>query len=601
MLLTIANILGGLGIFLLAVTMMTDGLKLAAGDGLKDALVRSTRTPLRGLTFGAVVTSLVRSSSAVTVATIGFVNAGLLTLPQSIGIVYGANIGTTTTGWLVALVGLDFKIEALALPMIGLGMLARLAAGERRIGALGEAVAGFGLFFIGIEFLREAFAGFAENVDVAAFQPQGILGLALYVGIGFLMTLLTQSSGASVTLTLSAVAGGVVTLEAGAATVIGTNIGTTSTAVLAALGATANARRVAAAHVLFNVLTGAVALILLPAMLWVVKFGEDVLGLPQGPTAALAGFHTTFNVLGVLIIWPFTARLAQFLENRFVTRTEMLARPQFIDRTIIGAPALALEALGRELERATALARDTVAASWGPGATSIVAAAEQRQILAGLLEAIAPLIATLAESRLSPDQSARLAGALRIVNYLEDVVTLSRGIADQTQRIQAIRRHPVAQQIAEFEAECLDHAMRCDPALPNYDAVSLEEGYQELRAAWHELKSQLLEAAIQRNIPLDPLNPGLEALRSCLKVAEQMTKVAQRLAALREDSHPDVHPGQDSAPAGSQTDSAARPDVPDAHTDGSPDPGDSAGARTDEAGAVSVAPTGAQAARAGDH
>jgi phosphate:Na+ symporter len=546
---TLATLLGGLGIFLLAVTMMTDGLKLAAGDSLKDLLQRSTRTPLRGLVFGTVATSLVRSSSAVTVATIGFVNAGLLNLSQSLGVVYGANIGTTTTGWLVAFVGLDFKIETLALPMIGLGMLTRLIGGDRRIGALGEAIAGFGLFFIGIDFLRDAFAGFAGEIDVAAIRPAGPIGLVLYVGFGFLMTLLTQSSGAAIAITLSAAAGGVLALDAAAATVIGTNIGTTSTAVLAVIGATANARRVAAAHVLFNVLTGAVALLLLPAMLWIVRVAESGLGFPDAPTLALAGFHTVFNVLGVLLIWPFTARLAAFLERRFVTRTEALARPQFIDRTIIGAPGLALEALTRELERATAIARDVVAASWGPGAVSPVVAAEQRQILTGLLEAVAPLIAELGESRLSQAHAERLAAALRITNYLEDVATLARTIADQAPRVAEIRRPPALQHIAEYEAETLAHVARCDPALPDYDAANLEEHYQALRALWHDLKSLLLEAALQRHIPLEPLNPALDALRGCLKVSEQMTKVTQRLAEFRT--------GPDPAPEGASTEPTA--------------------------------------------
>jgi len=533
MLLTIGTILGGLGIFLLSVTMMTEGLKLAAGEGLKDALARSTRTPLRGLAFGFAVTSLVRSSSAVTVATIGFVNAGLLTLSQSLGVVYGANIGTTTTGWLVAFVGLDFRIEALALPLIGLGMLARLAGGGRRIGALGEALAGFGLFFIGIEYLREAFGGFADSIDVVSIRPEGLLGLILYVAAGFLMTLVTQSSGAAVTITLTAVSGGLLTLEAGAATVIGTNIGTTSTAVLAAIGATANARRVAAAHVLFNILTGAVAIALLPVMLGIVRLTESVLGVTDGPTTALAGFHTAFNVLGVLMIWPFTGRLAAFLERRFVSRTEVLARPQFIDQTIIGAPALALEALIRELERATVIARESVAASFGPAAVSPVAAAEHRQILTGLLDAIATFIAQLGESRLSPDQAERLAMALRITNYLEDVATLARGIGDQAARVDAIRRPPAAQQIADYEAAILTQVAHCDTALVGYDIDGLEERYHELRALWHELKSRLLEAALQRQIPLEPLNPALDALRGCLKVAEQMTKVAERLETFR--------------------------------------------------------------------
>lgn len=552
MFLTIATILGGLGIFLLAVTLMTEGLKLAAGEGLKDALVNSTRTPLRGLLFGFVVTSLVRSSSAVTVATIGFVNAGLLNLGQSLGVVYGANIGTTTTGWLVTLVGLDFRIELLAMPLIGLGMLARLAGGDRRVGALGEALAGFGLVFIGIEYLQDAFAGFAATIDVTAIEPGGVFGLVLYVLAGFLMTLVTQSSGAAMAITLTAVSGGILTLEAGAATVIGTNIGTTSTAALAAIGATANARRVAAAHVLFNVLTGALALALLPLMLWIVRSITATMDGGEAPTAALAAFHTLFNVLGVVAIWPFTDRLARFLEHRFVSTAERLGRPQFIDRTVLGAPALALEALARELERATALARDLVAATWGSNAR-VTTAAECRMALAGLLDAIAPLIAELGESRLRPEEADRLAAALRIVNYLEDVTTLSRAIDEQASRVDAIRRPAVTAQVTHFETAALDHVGRCDPNLPDFASDELERRYEALRADWHGLKSVLLEAAIQHQIPLGPLNPALEALRGCLKVTEQMTKVAVRLARFR--------PSSTAAEAGSETGIGAEPDA----------------------------------------
>lgn len=577
MYMTIATILGGLGIFLLAVTMITDGLKLAAGDALRDVLERWTRTPLRGLVFGAVVTSLVRSSSAVTVATIGFVNAGLLNLRQSLGVVYGANIGTTTTGWLVAFVGLDFKIETLALPMIGLGMLARLAGSERRFGALGEALAGFGLFFIGIEFLRQAFAGFTDSMDVAALSPQGPLGILLYVGVGFLMTVITQSSGAAIAITLTAAAGGVLTLEAAAATVIGTNIGTTSTAMLAVLGATANARRVAAAHVLFNVLTGVVALALLPAMLWSVRVAEHALGIPDAPALALAGFHSVFNVLGVLLMWPFTARLAGFLEHRFVSRVEVLARPQFIDRTTMGAPTLALEALGRELERAALLAHDAAVASMGrtnrigptigtqaPGGPAVPApalaatvaersaviaeAAEKRHALVDLLESIERFIAQLETRRLSTDEVERLAAALRICNYLEDVTTLSRTVADHALRVDAVRRAPVDREIAAYEAEIQAHLERCDVNRVDFDAETLEDGYQRLRGRWHQLKSQLLEAAVQRQIPIDPLNPALEALRACLKITEQMTKVTTRMTALRAPGHdPDAVAERESA------------------------------------------------------
>ncbi|HBN14489.1 MAG TPA: MFS transporter, partial [Pseudohongiella sp.] len=157
MLVTLGTLLGGLGIFLLAVSMITDGLKLAAGRALRDILARSTRTPVRGIASGFLLTSVVLSSSAVTIATIGFVNAGLLGLKQAMSIILGATIGTTVMGWLVSIVGFDLNIASFALPMVGLGMMLRLFGPSKRLGAVGEAVAGFGLFFIGVDFLGDAF------------------------------------------------------------------------------------------------------------------------------------------------------------------------------------------------------------------------------------------------------------------------------------------------------------------------------------------------------------------------------------------------------------------------------------------------------------
>ena len=198
MLLILGTFIGGLGFFLLAVSMITNGLRLAAGDALRRILASSTETRFRGVAYGVLVTAVVQSSSAVIVATIGFVNAGLLKLPQSLGVVYGANIGCTMTGWIVAAVRFSFKVEALALPMIGLGMLARMLRPYSRPAPLGEALAGFGLFFIGVDLLRDAFESFSQNVDVAGFAPQGGLGMLIYMALGFVMTVVTQSSSAAI-------------------------------------------------------------------------------------------------------------------------------------------------------------------------------------------------------------------------------------------------------------------------------------------------------------------------------------------------------------------------------------------------------------------
>lgn len=194
------SFIGGIGLFLLGMRLMTDGLRLAAGSALRRMLGQWIRTPMRGLLSGALITSLVQSSSAITVATIGFVNAGLLTLRQSVGVIYGSNIGTTMTSWLVALIGFDVDVKALALPLIGTGVMMRLTGAHRRYGALGEALTGFGLFFLGIDVLKVAFSNVGAEVPLQHFANGGMGGAALFVGIGFVLTLLMQSSSAAMAL-----------------------------------------------------------------------------------------------------------------------------------------------------------------------------------------------------------------------------------------------------------------------------------------------------------------------------------------------------------------------------------------------------------------
>lgn len=237
---------------------------MAAGPALNRILTSSTQTRLRGLGSGIVVTALVQSSSAVTVAAIGFVNAGLLTFGQSLWVIFGANVGTTMTGWLVALIGFKIKVEAAALPMIGLGMALRLSGAETRRGASGTALAGFGVLFLGIGFLQQAFSGTDAGIDLVGLSGQGFMSVVYFVLAGILLTVLMQSSSASLAIVLTLAQANVIPLQEAAAAVIGANIGTTVTALLAAIGATPNARRAAGAHVLFNALTGTVALLLLP-------------------------------------------------------------------------------------------------------------------------------------------------------------------------------------------------------------------------------------------------------------------------------------------------------------------------------------------------
>ena len=218
---SLGNCIGGIGLFLLGMQLMTDGLKIAAGKTLRTILERSTATPLRGILSGVFITSLVQSSSAVTVATIGFVNAGLMDLLQAITVIYGSNIGTTMTGWLVSLVGFNFDIKIFALPLIGLGMFLRLTKGNGRSGAVGETLAGFGVFFLGIDLLRATFAETGINLPLTLLGG-GMGSHFTFLVLGFLLTVAMQSSSAAIAITLTATAGGFIPFDSGASLVIAT-------------------------------------------------------------------------------------------------------------------------------------------------------------------------------------------------------------------------------------------------------------------------------------------------------------------------------------------------------------------------------------------
>ena len=522
------TVLGGLGLFLLAVSMISDGLKLAAGNALRGILARSTATRWRGVASGIVVTGIVQSSSAVTVATIGFVNAGLLNLTQALGIVYGANVGTTMTGWLVAAVGFKLKVEAFALPMIGAGMFLRLVGSATRLGACGEALAGFGLFFIGIDVLRGAFEGLAASLDLATLVPAGAVGLLTCLGFGFLMTVLTQSSSAAIAITLTAASGGALPMDAAASMVIGANVGTTSTAAFAVIGATPNARRVASAHVAFNLLSGVVALLLLPLLLRGVHLAETLLGLTAAPAVTLALFHTTFNCLGVALMWPLTPPLVRFLRRRFRTLAETLAQPAHLDQNVLATPGLALDALRLELARMAGIGRRHAIAALG-GGTAPAEREQERDALHQLGAAVEQFVTRLERQRLPAALAPSVPNALRINGYIEEVATLAQAFTARVDNIAAIRRGRVADDIAAYLQAATRLLMASDPATLDFDTAELEQDYAALRQRWHDLKGVLLDAASDDTIPVAALNPALEGLRAALRMAEQSIKLATRL------------------------------------------------------------------------
>ncbi|MCP9840454.1 Na/Pi cotransporter family protein [Synechococcus sp. J7-Johnson] len=304
--------LGGLGLFLMGMTVMCEALRALAGSRLRAWLLRFTRTPWSGALIGAATTAALQSSSATTVATVGFVQAGLISFPSSLGIIFGANVGSTGLGWLVALLGLKLDLAGLMPPLIAIGACLRLL-GRGRLAQIGFALAGFGVLFLGISTLQEAMAGHGVLLQTERFDGASVAGRFQLVVLGLLTTVITQSSGAGVATALTALTAGAIDLGQAGALVIGMDVGTTITAQIAALGANLSARRTATAHLVFNLFTAVMAFLLLPAYL---GLGQRWLAGPiaADPEFALTAFHTGFNLLGVALLLPFTQSFARLIQ-----------------------------------------------------------------------------------------------------------------------------------------------------------------------------------------------------------------------------------------------------------------------------------------------
>ncbi|MDE4134525.1 Na/Pi symporter [Phaeobacter sp. QD34_3] len=331
------SILGGIGMFLVGMKIMTAALRDAAGSNLRAVLTRFTTTPLRGVMTGTVSTAIIQSSSATTVMTVGFVGAGLLTMPQALGVIYGANIGTTATGWLVSILGFKLKLGSLAMAGLLLAGLADLL-GRGRVARIGRMVSGLCLLLIGLDLMQAGMGDVSGLITPKMLPTDTLWGLIVLVGLGVGITIVMQSSSAAVALALVMVQGGALTLTQALAIVIGMNVGTTFTAILASLGGSRPMRQTALANLLFNVVTSVVALVILITG----EAGLAALLAAVGPVTAVLIFHMGFNILGTVMFLPLTGRFAAVVA-RLVP--EHPAAPLIhLDRALLQDPDLALVA-----------------------------------------------------------------------------------------------------------------------------------------------------------------------------------------------------------------------------------------------------------------
>ncbi len=365
-LLNTLNLLGGLAIFLFGMKIMSDGLQKVSGEKLRQLLGIATTNRFAATACGTLVTSIIQSSSATTVMVVGFASAGLLNLYQSLGVIFGANIGTTMTAWIVSLFGFKMQISLFALPVIAIGFFAQFIPRFIVIRRIGETMVGFGLLFLGLDIMKNAIpADFAQNPHVvewiSRFQPNNLLNLLILIFSGTILTVILQSSSAVMAMTLTCAAAGIIDFPTSCALVLGENIGTTITANLAAIGASKTARRAALGHFLFNII----------GVFWVVCIFNHFVHfvdwlVPGSPytketdvlTAVLpyhiSAFHTVFNVLNTMLMLPLLNQLAK-LTYLIIPKSKREDRKEheliYLSTRFTQTPELALIAVRKEVER----------------------------------------------------------------------------------------------------------------------------------------------------------------------------------------------------------------------------------------------------------
>jgi phosphate:Na+ symporter len=308
---SVVTVVGGLGFFLLGVHHLTEGLKGLAGDSLRRALQAMVGGRLSAIISGALFTVLLQSSTATTLTVIGFVSAGLVTFSQAVGVIIGATFGTTSTPWLVAIFGFRLRISAFAMPMVGLGAFLWLIANGKTRSA-GAILAGFGLLFVGIDYLQNGMEGVSWNLD--AIGGSGFGWQWILAGIGILMSVVMQSSSAAAAATLVAVHAGSLTFEQACAMIVGQSVGTAATSAMVAIGSGLAVRRAALAHIVYNVSVGIIGILLLAPIGAAARWVGALFDEPNG-VLALAAFSSVFKFVGILAFFPWLGGFSRLIER----------------------------------------------------------------------------------------------------------------------------------------------------------------------------------------------------------------------------------------------------------------------------------------------
>ncbi len=435
----ILMVLGALAFFIYGMKMMSEGVQRAAGNHLRDILRNMTRNRYLGVLTGFLVTVLVQSSSATTVMTVSFVNAGLLSLVESAGVMMGANVGTTITAWLVSILGFKIELSSYSIPLFALGV-PMLFSTRGKIKYWGEFIVGFAILFLSLQALKDAMPDIKENPQVLEwlqnFSEHGIFSRLFFVFVGTILTIVVQSSSAAMAITLTMCSQGWLPLEVAAAMILGENIGTTITATLASIVGNTAAKRSARIHFLFNIIGVSWMVIILPQFLPILSKVMIFIGF-EDPTSTsgiafgLSAFHTSFNLINVLIMLafvPWLVKVATRTVKEKYDEDEGHDRLQFISSTIV-TPELATIELQKEtahygkiVGRMNKFLSDLVKETDDKKRRKLHKKIEKYEIITDNLEVeITEYITKLADRELTKETSIRLRTYMNIANDLERI------------------------------------------------------------------------------------------------------------------------------------------------------------------------------------
>jgi phosphate:Na+ symporter len=489
----ILKLLGSLGLFLYGMTLMSGALQKVAGEKMRSILAAMTSNSLKRVLTGLFITAIIQSSSATTVMVVSFVNAGLLSLVQSVGVIMGANIGTTVTAWIISMLGFKFDISVLSIPLIGVGFTLMMFKSKKKK-SVGELIIGFSLLFLGLTFLKDSVPDLRANPEVFEFlqgwTKYGYGSVLIFVLIGTLLTIIMQSSSATMALTLVMSSYGWIPFEMAAAMVLGENIGTTITANIAAAVANVSARRAALAHLVFNIF----------GVIWVLAFFRPVLSIVAKITISVFGMdpfvsseatlygvsflHTLFNITNTLLLVGFTNQIVKLVSYVIKTKdTEEVFRLKYIQGGVLSTAELSLSQAKSEItdfaklaKQEFSYAREAMRLCNSDKFDELYAKIEHYEQITDKVELeIANYLNNVSEGELSEESGRRLQAMYKIISEIESLGDSGYNIARILNRLRVHKKN-----FSDDVCDKLDHMFDLLDRAFDHMINNLDKGYTKL-------------------------------------------------------------------------------------------------------------------------